>query len=145
MKPILRLIVITAVLGITGCQKNEVTLPIVDAVDIDNIVISGDVVDEGNLIEVLRVINQSLEKRYPEHPHLPLIIERHEHPNMDRGHEKVDIDLIDQDIPLLEVLQVLATGSLTHWRFSDNGYIIFKTWHRPQYDWDDEEVAEFLK
>ena len=140
MKQIIQLITIITVLSITGCQKNEIEQTIVKYVDLDDMVISGNVVDKENLIEILRAINQSLETRYPNHPNLPLIIERHDHPNWDQGDDKVDIDLIDKDIPFLEVLSMLATSSLTHWKFSDNGYIIYKTWHRPQFDYDDEPI-----
>lgn len=80
------------------------------------------------VIEALDELNQQLSKLYPDHPNLPIIIERGD-PWIDMGDE----DLIVPSLPeqrLGERLRVFSAGTLHgHMALSHNDFIIFKTWH----------------
>lgn len=93
------------------------------------------------LDEALTLMNSTLANKYPNNRHLPIIIERHQLTRLDLGGKVVRFNL-DQ-MPIGQALNMLSMGSLTHWIISENGYVIFKTWHRPQYEWDDDPPENF--
>ncbi len=94
------------------------------------------------LIEALNDLNACLIRNHRKHPKLPIIIERHDHPVMDRGQQRLEISLPEGT--LAEHLRWLSESTMTHWKWSENGFIIFKTWSRPQYD-DDIDGGELFR
>lgn len=80
---------------------------------------------EQSIVSVIESINKTLTDLYPEHPKLPIIIERSRYPN-DGGDEIVSLVLPEQELGL----RLNSIPSVhTHWTKSHNGFVIFKTWH----------------
>ena len=84
------------------------------------------------LITILRDLDDYLRKNHPDHPNLPLVIDRHPNAPGDFGETKITAKLPKQPLP--ERLRILAGLSLTHWTMSDNDIVIFKTWHLGNFD-----------
>ncbi len=123
-----------------GCNSKTETLDTPAKVtEIDDIIVPTLKLKGLTVIEALNKINSALKAKYPDHPHLPIIILRHDYSKMDLGNEIIDFNTNEGPLPGL--LSALATTTLNHYRVSQNGFIIFKTWHRPQFDYDDRDPS----
>lgn len=88
-----------------------------------------------SLLEALESLNGDLAVRYPDHPYLPIIVQRAVNPSNDLGNARADFSFPEQ--ALFARIRHLSEGTMSHWELSENGFIIFNTWHRPHYSSDD--------
>ena len=91
----------------------------------DKLTVPATEISDQSIVAVIENFNETLNDLYPEHPQLPIIIERSRYPN-DGGDEVVSLVLPEQELGL----RLNSIPSIhTHWTISHNGFIIFKTWH----------------
>jgi hypothetical protein len=88
------------------------------------------------LIDVLYDLNKNVTKAVAGDPRGEIVIVRH-HPQIDNGSKVLGADISSG--ALGEQLNFLTRMTLTHWTKSENGYVVYRTWHRPQYDFDDDD------
>lgn len=86
------------------------------------------------LIDVLHDLNRHVSSAIDGDTRGEIVIVRH-HPKIDNGEKVLEMDLPASTLG--EQLTTLGVLTFTHWTISENGYLIFRTWHRPQYDFDD--------
>lgn len=84
------------------------------------------------LIDVLHDLNKNVTKAVGGDPRGEIVIVRL-HPK-DNGTKVLGGDIPSGTVG--EQLRYLSDVTFTHWVQSENGYLIFRTWHRPQYDFD---------
>lgn len=114
-----------AVMLIAGCYTGELSESKVS--DILEVRLPASDTGESTLIEIIQSINEHLKKNYPDKLGHSILIERHDNPNYDLGSEVPNLNLPAQT--LSERIYILTAGTMTHWRKSENGSIIIKTWH----------------
>ena len=88
-------------------------------------------IDGLKLTEAIERLNENIKARVGGDPRGEVIISRHDHPSVDHGDRIIHLEMGKSQ--LIEQLSMLAKVSMSHWKISSNGYLIFRTWHKPQF------------
>ncbi|MES2440934.1 MAG: hypothetical protein V4584_17850 [Verrucomicrobiota bacterium] len=85
------------------------------------------------LIDVIQDVNRQIADFVSSDPRGGIVIVRHP-TKIDNGDKLLGMDL--PAAALGKRLNDLSAMTLALWTISENGYLVFRTWHRPQYDFD---------
>ena len=91
--------------------------------------------------EALQLLNKNIQALVGGDPRGEIVISR-AHPSHDHGNRVMEYNL--RADTLVEQIHQLAMGNACHWFITDNGYLIFRTWHKPQYHEPSPDLIEAL-